>query len=107
MLFGLILTHNLSTSITCIFALFYTLAHFNNLKETRVKKGLLLSFIFIITITSFFWAPMLETKLSTDYQVYEKDAMASKESVASHALEVKRLFATGSEEIYVLYYVFQ
>lgn len=101
MLFGLILTHNLSTAITCIFALLYTLAHFKNLKETRVKRGLVLSFVFIITITSFFWAPMIETKLSADYQVYEKDAMATKESVSSQALDINRLFATGTDEIYV------
>ena len=34
--------------ITCVFGLIYVLCHFKNLKETSVKKKLLLSFIFIV-----------------------------------------------------------
>ena len=101
MQFGLILTHNISTLITSIFGLIYVIVHFKDLKETRVKKGLIINFIFIILITSFFWLPMLETKFETDYQVYEQDAMASKESVTGHALEIKQLFATRTDAIYV------
>lgn len=100
-LYGLILTHNLSTAITCIFALLYVLIHFKNLKETHVKQGLLLNFIFIITITSFFWMPLLETKFSTNYQVYEPNAMATRESVVSQALSVRRLFVTEDNNRYV------
>ncbi len=72
----------------------YVFINFKNLKETHVKQGLLINFIFIVIITSLFWAPMLEARLSTDYQVYQENAMATKESVAQSALDVKRLFVT-------------
>lgn len=98
---GLILTHNLSTLITCVFSLIYLITNYKCLKKTNVKKGIVINLIFIILVTSFFWAPMIETKLSTEYQVYEKGAMSTKESVLSHALEINRLFATGNEDIYV------
>lgn len=98
---GLILTHNLSTAITCFFGFLYVLFNFKCLKQTRVKKGLILNFIFIVTITSFFWAPMLEAKLSTYYQVYEENAMASQESVAEAGLEFKQLFASKKDKIFV------
>ncbi len=52
-------------------------------------------------MTSFFWAPMLEAKISTDYQVYEENAMASKESVADRALDIKQLFVSKTEEVFV------
>lgn len=98
---GLILTHNLSTLITAVFSLIYLIVNFKCLKETRVKKGLIINIIFILLVTSFFWAPMIETKFKADYQVYEKDAMSTKESVTGQALEFKRLFATGNDDIYV------
>lgn len=44
---------------------------------------------------------MLETKFSADYQVYETGAMATSESVASHALQIKQLFATKNDGSYV------
>lgn len=100
-LHGLILTHNLCTVITCFFAFAYTLIHFKNLKETHVKKGLIINLIFIVTITSFFWMPLLETKLSADYQVYEENAMATEESVVNNALTFRRLFVTPTDEYYV------
>ena len=98
---GIILTHNICTAITCIFAAIYTIIHFRNLKETKVKQGLILNFIFIVTITSFFWAPMLETKFSADYQVYEKDAMSTRETVVENALSIKELFVTENNKLYV------
>ena len=98
---GLILTHNLSTLITCVFALIYVLIHFKNLKETHVKRGLILNLIFIITITSFFWAPMLETRFMSDYQVYQKDAMSTREGVVARALGIKELFVTQNRDIYI------
>ncbi len=98
---GLILTHNLSTIITCIFSAVYVLVHFKSLKETRVKKGIAISLIFILLVTSFFWLPVIETKMSANYQVYEKDAMSTKESVLDHRLDIKELFVTQTNDIYV------
>ena len=99
---GLLLTHNLTTFITAFFGLLYVVFHFKNLKETRVKKGLVISFLFIVLVTMFFWAPMIETKLAANYHVYEQDAMASPEFVASRALGLSQLFVTSAKSSHVL-----
>ncbi len=98
---GLLLTHNISIWITFFFAILYILCHVKQLRETHVKKGILINIMFILTITSFFWIPMLETRLTTDYQVYEAGAMANSESVASHSITISQLFATKTEENFV------
>ena len=87
--------------ITVLFSVLYIILHLKTFKSFRVQKGLLINFLFIITITSFFWAPMLETRFSTQYQVYETGAMSTQESVASHALQIKQLFATKNDGSYV------
>lgn len=99
---GLILTHNLTTLITAFFAFIYLLFHFKALKETRVKKGILISLVFILLVTMFFWAPMIETKFATNYHVYEKDAMSTPEDVQNHALGFSQLFVTRSNSQHVL-----
>lgn len=66
-----------------------------------MKKGIAIDFIFILLITSFYWMPLLETKFFTDYQVYEKDAMATKESFLNHAIGFKSLFITPNNAAFV------
>ena len=43
---GLILTHNISTLLVAMFSLFYVIFNMEKLKETRVKKGILINFTF-------------------------------------------------------------
>ena len=45
--------------------------------------------------------PFLETRFSTDYQVYEPNAMATRESVIEQALSIRRLFVTENNNRYV------
>lgn len=98
---GLILSHNISAVLTAIFAVIYCLWNGKNLTSTRVKKGLLLDFIAILLITSFYWMPFLETKFYTDYRVYEKDAMATQESFLYHTLDLKDLLITPNDTDFV------
>lgn len=98
---GLILTHNISTLITAIFSLIYVIFNLNKLKETRIKKGLLINIVFIILVTSFFWVPLLETKFYTDYQVYEPSAMTTSEKTFESALKLKQLFVTQNDGSFV------
>lgn len=98
---GLILSHNISTVLTAIFALIYCLVNVKNLSRTHVKKGLLIDIAFILLLTSFYWGPFLQTKFFTDYRVFDKDAMASEESVLGQALSFKDLFITSSHDTYV------
>lgn len=98
---GLILTHNLSTLFTAVFALFYVIFNLEKIKETRIKKGLLINIVFIVLATSFFWLPLLETKFSANYQVYEQAAMSTAESTAEHGLKLKQLFVTTKDGSYI------
>lgn len=99
---GLILTHNLSTIITAIFALIYLLVNIKELKNSKILKGLFINTIFIILITSFFWIPLLETKLSANYCVYEDGFMATSESTAARGLNISNLFITYTNDVFVL-----
>lgn len=98
---GLILTHNLSTLITAIFALIYLFINIKELKNRKVIRDLFINIFFIMLITSFFWLPFLETKLSAPYSVYEDGFMATPETTANRALSISNLFITLSNEVYV------
>lgn len=98
---GLILTHNLSAIITTIFALIYILVNIKELRNSKIVKGLLINAIFIILITSFFWIPLLETKFSANYCVYEDGFMATPESTASRGLNISNLFITYTNDVFV------
>ena len=87
--------------MVAIFAILYLVMNFKKLKETRVKKGLVLNTVFILAISSFFWVPLLETKFYTDYQVYEDGMMATAENTAGHALNFTQLFVTKNDGSYV------
>lgn len=98
---GLILTHNISTVLVGFFAILYLGLNIKKIKESRVQKGLILNILFILTITSFFWAPLLETKFSTNYQVYEPGMMATNENTAGHGLKISQFFVTLNDGSYV------
>lgn len=98
---GLLLTHNISTMLVAICSLFYIVFNLDKIKETRVKRGLLINIVFIILITSFFWSSLLETKFNADYQVYEPGAMASAEGAAYRGLNLKQLFVTKNDGSYI------
>ncbi len=98
---GLILTHNISTLLVAIFSLFYVIFNLEKIKESRIKKGLIINIVFIILVTSFFWVPLLETKLYANYRVYESEAMSTSEEAASHGLKLKQLFVTQKDGSYI------
>lgn len=96
---GILLTNTTLFKCIAILCVIYLILNIKELKTTRVKKGLLVDCIFIITITSFFWIPLLQTKITTEYRVYNN---ISKEEVNREAIELKNLFVTlnGSRRIF-------
>lgn len=98
---GLIITHNISTVMVAFFSALYVGVNFPKLKETRVKKGLILNIIFILLISSFFWIPMIETNLFTKYQAYESGMMSTPESTANNGLRFEQLFVTKNDGSFV------
>ena len=98
---GLILTHNISTILVAIVCLVYIIFNLEKIKETRIKKGLIINGLFIVLVTSFFWIPAIETKLSSDYRVYENEAMSTPESTANSGLKLNQLFVTQNDGSYI------
>lgn len=97
----MILSHNIATVLTAIFASIYCMVNVKNWSRTHVKKGLLSDIAFILLLTSFYWVPFLQTKFFTNYHVFDQDAMATQESVLAQALSFKDLFITSSQATYV------
>ena len=98
---GLILTHNLSTIIVAMVAMFYIIYNLEKFQDKKVLKKMLINILFIILITSFFWMPLIETRFSSDYQVYKQGMMSTSEKTADNALEFNQLFVTMNDGSFV------
>lgn len=97
----LILTHTIVTFYTAIFAFVYLLCYSKKLKEKETWKNLLKNTFFIITITSFFWVPLLQSKLQTNYEVFLPGRMEREEVLVYYKLKLYQLFYTPKEQIMI------
>lgn len=98
---GLILTHNLMTLLTAIFASLYLLIHIKQLLNKKCLLNLLITIGFILGITSFFWIPALETLNFADYEVYQKNSMATTNSFINASLSLKELLFTSRHSTFI------
>lgn len=72
---GLILSHTVIALYTAMFSAIYVCIHIRQLKNKTVALQLLCSIIGILLLTSFYWVPMLEHKITTDYEVFRPGRM--------------------------------
>lgn len=98
---GLILTHNLSTVITALFAMFYVIYNLEKFKDKKILRKLLINGLFIVLITSFYWIPLVQTRFSSNYQVYEQGMMSTSEKTANKGLDLNQLFVTMNDGSFV------
>ena len=98
---GLLVTHNLSTIIVLFFSALYIGLNIEKINKTNVKKSLIVNIIFILTISCFYWMPLLETKIFCKYQVYEPGMMATRESVQDKGLKITQLFVSKNDGSFV------
>lgn len=89
------------TILTVIVAFIYLCINIKKLKDKEIIKKLLINIILIMLISAFFWMPLLETYNFAEYEVYQKDVMATKESFINSGLELKQLFTTAKDSTYV------
>ncbi len=68
---GLILTHTVLTMYIAIICLIYLLTQIKKLKKRKILWNLLISLIIILMITSFYTIPLIEHKLSAEYEVFK------------------------------------
>ena len=71
---GMLLTHSLLTVYLIIFCILYILI---NIKEIDKKTifALIFDTIIILLITAFYWVPLLQSKISADYEVFNQSHM--------------------------------
>lgn len=99
---GLILTHTIVTMYTVIFSLIYVIINISKLKNKKNIKVLIINIILILIITSFFWMPIIEHKMATQYEVFKPGRMERTEVLKAYKLDFYRLFFTLKND-YMIY----
>lgn len=79
---------------TALFSLVFVIINYKKLKSKEVLKKLCVNIVLILVITSFFWAPLLEHKLSTEYEVFKEGRMERTEVLVAYKLNFNELFVT-------------
>lgn len=98
---GLILTHTIITMYTAIFAVIYLLFNIKLLKDKKILLKLFCCIILILFITSFFWCPLLEHKMATQYEVFKEGRMERTEVLIALKLNFYELLYTPSYSIMI------
>ena len=96
---GLILTHTVIAMYTVIICFIYLLTQIKKLKNKNIIRKLITSLLFIIIITSFFTIPLLEHKMSADYEVFKEGRMERTDVLIAFKLNFIELFVTPKENI--------
>lgn len=91
---GLIITHIVIAMYTAIFCFVYLLLNIKKLKDKQVIKSLGINIILILLLTSFYTIPMLEHKVTTQYEVFKEGRMDIEEKLMLNKVDFKDLFYT-------------
>ncbi len=94
---GLIFTHNISTLIISVLGFIYLLLNIKKIDKIVIKK-LCINFLFIISITCFFWAPMIEAISKVQYEVFIPNRMGSIESLSRNGLDFTQIFYSNTKD---------
>lgn len=98
---GLFLTHSVVTMYVAILAFIYLLTNIKKINKNTIKK-LLINILIILIITSFFWVPLIQHKIATEYEVFKEGRMERTEVLTAYKLNFYRLFFTKSND-YMIY----
>ena len=71
---GMLLTHSMLTVYVVIFCVIYLLINIKKLDKKTILT-LLINAGIILLLTAFYWIPLLQAKLSTDYEVFNENHM--------------------------------
>lgn len=95
---GLVLTHNVMAVYTAIFCAVYVLIHYKKITAETIKK-IVICIILILLCTSFYWIPLLEHMLATNYEVFLPQRMYKDNTLISSKLGISDLFFTNHFEM--------
>lgn len=91
---GLILSHTVIAMYTAIICFIYVIVNINKLKEKQVWKMLGINILLIVLLTSFYLLPMLEHKLTTEYEVFEPGRMERTDDLIKRKVDITDLLYT-------------
>lgn len=91
---GIILTHTVIAMYTAIICFIYVIVNIKKLKEKQVWKMLGINVLLIILLTSFYLLPMLEHKLTTEYEVFQPGRMERTDDLILKKVDVTDLLYT-------------
>lgn len=93
---GLILTHSVIAMYTAIICFIFLLINIKTLKNKQVLKALAINILLILLITSFYTVPLLEHKLTTDYEVFKPGRMERTDALIYYKVDLMNLIYTGN-----------
>lgn len=96
---GLLLTHTITTFYMAIFCAIYILLNIEKLKNINIIKKITINVIFILLISMFFIAPMLEAKQSAEYSIFDSNIMSTNGNyVYKNTIELSEFFVDIGKE---------
>lgn len=98
---GLILTHTIVTMYTAILCFIYVIVYIKKFRNKDILKYLIINLLFVILVTSFFWVPLLEHKLATNYEVFVPGRMERTEVLKHYKVKPQCLLYTAEEQTMV------
>lgn len=81
---------------TAIICFIYLLINIKKLKNKQVLQALAINILLIVLITSFYTVPLLEHKLSADYEVFKAGRMERTEALIYYKVDFLDLIYTGN-----------
>ena len=96
---GLILTHSVIAMYTAIICFIFLLINIKTLKNKQVLKALAINILLILLITSFYTVPLLEHKLTTDYEVFKPGRMERTDALIYYKVDLLDLIYTGNNSM--------
>ena len=96
---GLILTHSVIAMYTAIICFIFLLINIKTLKNKQVLKALTINILLILLITSFYTVPLLEHKLTTDYEVFKPGRMERTDALIYYKVDLLDLIYTGNNSM--------
>ena len=93
---GLVLSHTVIAMLTAIFAFIYVIINAKKLKDKGIIVKIVISLLFIIGITCFFTIPLIEQKMTTDYEVFKPGRMEREEVLIYYKLNPIDLLYTSN-----------
>lgn len=93
---GIILSQSVIAMYTAIICFIYLLINIKKLKNKQVLQALAINILLIVLITSFYTVPLLEHKLSADYEVFKAGRMERTEALIYYKVDFLDLIYTGN-----------